>query len=389
MLSGIAVGAVCGILWPSVARVAGPVGDAFLNLIFVLVVPLVFFSVSLSLCRLRSGGKLGTVVGRMVVVFVLMWLLYCLITYPSTLIFSLTGDGPTLLPSASGEAGEAVRLGGNFAAAVSVDNFPNLFSKYNLLPLIIFSALLGLGVSMAGEKGASFRAFLESGEEVISQTLNLVMYAAPVGLGCYMADTLAGEGLGMAGGYMRVLLLYCALTLFFFFIVNPLLVRVTHGRAALKAFWQNILPPSLTAVATASSAAAMPGNIEAARRMGVDRDVADTVVPLATNLLKAGSVCGGVLKAVFAMMLGGMDYAGLGPGLTCIGIAILAGAVTGAVVNGGVTGGVLVCSMLGLADPAIVGAVTIVGTLFDIPATLLNSQANVVAAVLVDRRRAD
>ena len=110
MLSGIAVGAVCGILWPSVARVAGPVGDAFLNLIFVLVVPLVFFSVSLSLCRLRSGGKLGTVVGRMVVVFVLMWLLYCLITYPSTLIFSLTGDGPTLLPSASGEAGEAVLL---------------------------------------------------------------------------------------------------------------------------------------------------------------------------------------------------------------------------------------------------------------------------------------
>lgn len=387
MLAGIAIGAVCGVLWPAVSAVAGPVGDAFLNLIFVLVVPLVFFSVSLSLCRLRSGGSLGRVVGRMAVVFVAMWVLYCLITYPSTLIFNLLGDGPAQAAASSREIASPVRLGSNFAAAVSVDDFPNLFSKFNLLPLIIFSALLGVGVSMAGEKGQPFRAFLESGAEVVSQTLNLVMYAAPLGLGCYMADTLAREGLQMAGGYMRVLLLYCGLTLLFFFVVNPLLVRFARGREGLRAFWRLILPPSLTAMATASSAAAMPGNIEAARRMGVDGDIADTVVPLATNLLKAGSVCGGVLKAVYAMMLGGLAYAGFGPGLACIGIAILAGAVTGAVVNGGVTGGVLVCSMLGLADPAIVGAVTIVGTLFDIPATLLNSQANVVAAVLVDKRR--
>lgn len=371
MLAGIAIGAVCGALWPSVSVVAGPVGDAFLNLILLLVVPLVFFSVSLSLCRLRSGGKLGSVIVRMAVVFVIMWLIYCLITYPSTLIFNLLGDeAPTVSPAEEGTGGS-----------------PSFISRINLLVVIVISALIGIGVSMAGEKGKPFEAFLESGSEVISQTLNLVMYAAPLGLGCYMADMLASQGLQMAGGYMRVLLLYCGLTLLFFFVVNPLLVRITHGRDALRAFWRHILPPSLTAMATASSAAAMPGNIEAVRRMGVDGDIADTVVPLATNLLKAGSVCGGVLKAVFAMMLGGMAYAGLGPGLICIGIAILAGAVTGAVVNGGVTGGVLVCSMLGLADPAIIGAVTIVGTLFDIPATLLNSQANVVAAVLVDKRR--
>ena len=421
LLTGVIAGAVLGAIWPEVDVVAGPVGDAFINILFVLVVPLVFFSVTLAWCRMCSGHSLGRTLARMLAVFVLMWVVFGVISYIGTLLYDISGevnraglssgsvlngisgtgpvtsasDGPDSLPAMSSMFGDlpsgsdvvaSSARGGGFASAVSVRDFPELFSKLNLLPLIVFSSLLGVGIYAAGEKGRPLYVLLDSCNEVTAKTMDILMKVAPLGLGCYIASTIAREGLHVIGGYMRFVLLYCALTVVLFFVVNPALIFFVRGKSMVRSFWRNIIPPSLTALATSSSAAAMPGNINAAKRMGVDADVADCVVPLATNLLKAGSVVAGVLKVVFAMNAAGMPSAGFVPALTCCGIAVLAGAVTGAVVNGGVTSGVLICSMLGIADPGISAALMILGTLVDIPATLLNSQSNVVAAALVDGR---
>lgn len=386
LLACLIVAGVCGALWPDAARVVKPVGDIFLNLLFVLVVPMVFFSVTMSFVKMRTSGSCGSVLARAGIAFVLLWVLAGALAYLSGLIASPLGpdfNTEGVIPEDC--LTEAKKGADAIVGSLSVSDFPMLFSKFSLLPLIIFSALLGLGVAAAGEKGTAFSAFLEAGSEVSVKTMGILMKAAPVGLGCYFASTIANMGGQLLGGYLRVFVIYCCTAVVMFFVVNPLLVLLAKGRTGLRNFWRHILPPTLTALATSSSTVAMMGNVEAAKGTGVSDSVAESIVPLSTNLLKAGSVINGVYKVMFLMLLTGGSYLSLSGALTCIGCAIIAAVVSGAVTNGGITGEILICTLMGV-DPAMVGIVMIIGTICDVPATVINSQSNVVAAVLADKK---
>lgn len=384
MIAGVMAGAAVGALWPSAAHFVKPVGDIFLNLLFALVVPMVFFSISLAFFRMKARKQIGSVLLRTLLSFAVIWLCCGLLSYLSTLLVNPLGDfalgqGAELK---SGSAG-----GGNaLTEALSVSDFPQLFSKFHLLPLIIFSALIGLGAACASEKGERAASFFDSGNEVVIKTMKVLMYAAPLGLGCYFADTIAVIGSGLLEGYLRILIIYCVLAAILLFIVFPLIVRLARGRENVKSFFTHIIPPTVTSLATASSSVAMPGNIEAAENMGIDRSVAQSVVPLATNLLKGGSVALDVIKVVFLMTLCGQATNGLLPAAGITGIAILSALVSGAVTNGGVTGELLICTLLGVR-PEMAGIIMIIGTIADIPATLVNSQSTVIAAAIVDKRK--
>lgn len=387
LIAGILVGGTCGAVFGPAASVVKPVGDIFLNLLFSLVVPLVFFSISSSVCRLQSGGKVGKVLAWMVVVFLGMSVIAATLGYLACLVVNpLKGVDAAAILGSSSAVGEHLSsgIGQALVSSLSVNDFPLLFSKSNLLPLIIFSALVGVGTSLAGEKGRSFAALLESGTEVVIKVMNVIMYAAPIGLGCYFADTVASLGPQIIGGYLRVFVVYCVIALVLFFVINPAYILLCGGKQAFLNFWAHILPPSLTAIATCSSAAAMPGNIEAAKKMGLRPSIAEAVIPLGTNLHKDGTVMGEAIKVVFLLLLFGQGIASPASALQIIGIAVLAAAVMGAVPNGGMTGEILTCTLLGL-DPSFAGVIIIIGTIIDIPATLLNSSSNVVAAILVDR----
>lgn len=384
MLAGVIAGALVGALWPAAAHFVKPAGDIFLNLLFALVVPMVFFSISLAFFRLKARKQVGRLLLRTVAAFAILWLACGIISYISTLVCNPLGNFTADTGAVFGESPES---GGNaLTSALSVSDFPELFSKFHLLPLIIFSALIGLGTACAGTKGAAFAGFLDSGNEVIIKAMGVLMKVAPIGLGCYFADTIAVIGGGLLEGYLRIFCIYCALTAIFVLVIFPLIILLVRGRDGLKAFVRNIIPPSVTALASASSSVAMPGNIEAAEETGIDESVAQSVVPLATNLLKAGSVALDVIKVVFLMTLCGQVTVGLGPAASIIGMAILSALVSGAVTNGGVTGELLICSMLGI-KPEMAGIIMIIGTIADIPATLVNSQATVVTAALADTRK--
>lgn len=384
MIAGVMAGAAVGALWPSAAHFVKPVGDIFLNLLFALVVPMVFFSISLAFFRMKARKQIGSVLLRTLLSFAVIWLCCGLLSYLSTLMVNPLGDF-TLGQGAELKSGSTG--GGNaLTEALSVSDFPQLFSKFHLLPLIIFSALIGLGAACAGEKGERAASFFDSGNEVVIKAMKVLMYAAPLGLGCYFADTIAVIGSGLLEGYLRILIIYCVLAAILLFIVFPLIVRLARGRENVKSFFTHIIPPTVTSLATASSSVAMPGNIEAAEKMGIDRSVAQSVVPLATNLLKGGSVTLDVIKVVFLMTLCGQTTAGLLPAAGIIGIAILSALVSGAVTNGGVTGELLICTLLGVR-PEMAGIIMIIGTIADIPATLVNSQSTVIAAAIVDKRK--
>ena len=378
LIAGLVVGGLCGVLFPQATHAIKPLGDIFLNLLFVLVVPLVFFSVAMAFSRLHTGGGTARVLVRTVFAFASLWLVCGILSYLSTLVINPLGDASGI--SSPECSVQPKNWSEALTGALSVPDFPMLFSKGSLLPLIVFSALLGTGVALTGEKGKPFAEFIQSGNAITAKTMSLLMKAAPIGLGCYFAGTIASVGGHLLGGYMRVFIIYWVLTLIVVLGLFPAIIRIARGRGSVRDWFKHILPPSLTAMATESSSVAIPGNIEAACGMGIDENVAETVVPLGTNLLKAGSVIGDVLKITFLLSLCGQTASPV----LCILLAILASVVTGAVVGGNVTGELLICTMLGL-PPEMVGIIMIIGTIIDIPATLVNSQSTVVAAAITDR----
>ncbi len=393
LLAGIALGALCGAFWPAAAHAVKPVGDLFLNLIFVMIVPLVFFSTASSICKLRGSGMLGRTVLAILAVFLGMSLVAAIVGLLGTARVSLVL--PTEWDIVSGAAAEGagygtVPMGEAIVGALTASDFSLLLSKEHMLALVIFSALFGYAVGAAGEKGAAMERFILSGSEVMMKMVSLVMVLAPIGLGCYFAHTIASVGASLLGGYLRVLLLYLALTLLFFFVINSLYVFCAgegglRGRLeTLKRYWIHIWEPSATAAGTVSSAATMPCAMAASKRMGVAPEIAESVIPLGTNIHKDGSVLGAVFKIVFLMALCGRPFGGAGTVLAIVGVALLEAVVLSAVPSGGLTGEVFICSVMGF-PPEMVGIIVVIGTLIDIPATLLNVNGNVVASLLVDR----
>lgn len=368
MVGAIALGAVIGVLWKEAAAVLKPVGDIFMELLFVLVIPMVFFSVTNSFNGMMRSGSLWRTLLRTFGAFALIWVAGAVVAYSGGLVVNPLGEG--------------LEPGSGNPVNTPAPYIPQFFSKFNLLPLILFSALLGTGVAALGDRLEPFSRFLEKGEAVVLRALDILMKGAPVGLGCYFAGTTASFGSDILRGYLRVALVYCAVFTIMFFLVCPLMVALKGRKVGL--FWRSIARPSVIALATSSSSAAIPSNIEAARKIGVADGVAETVIPIATNLLKAGSVMCSVYKVMFLILLSGGTVATFPAALTCIGVSILSAIVSGAVTNGGISGDILICSLLGM-DPSSVGIIMVIGTILDIPATVLNSQSTVVAAILSDK----
>ena len=119
--------------------------------------------------------------------------------------------------------------------------------------------------------------------------------------------------------------------------------------------------------------------------MGANTIIADSIVPLGTNLNKNGSLLCDVIKVIFAMVFLGMNIHSFSGAVIIIGIAFLASIVVGAVPSGAITSEMLICSMLGCTDPTMVAILVVIANIIDIPATLLNATGNVVSPLVISK----
>lgn len=214
--------------------------------------------------------------------------------------------------------------------------------------------------------------------------VQFIMYLAPVGLGCYFAAIIGDLGSQIIGSYVRVIVLYIGIALFYFIVMNTVYALLTGGKYSLRSFWRNITQPAVTAIATCSSAASIPVNLKATKDMGVPNDIAETVIPLGANTHKDGSVIGGVFKIAFLYGVFNRDITGIDNMITIILCAFLVGAVMGAIPGGGMIAEVLIVTILGFPLEA-VPLIIVISTIIDMPATLLNSSGNTVSAMMVTR----
>ncbi|AKH90322.1 dicarboxylate/amino acid:cation symporter [Edwardsiella tarda] len=387
LLLGILIGGLAGVLFGERATLVQPIGELFLNLMFVVIVPLVFLSIAASIAEMRQMSRLGKIMGTVFSVFIATALFAALIGFTGTHLFNPFHNVDTQALIAHLPAAPQVQsrgLGEVIVSTFTVPDFLQLFTKSNLLPLIVFAILFGLATALSGEQGQPIAQFLSAGTAVILKMVKIIMYAAPLGLGCYFAATVGALGPQIIHGYLNAFLLYLVLTVIYFFGANTLYAFIAGGRPAIRLFWGNVFTPAITAIATASSAACIPVNLVASKKMGVPADIAETVIPLGANTHKDGSVIGGIIKIVFLFTLFGRDMSDPMSIAAIISVAFLVGAVMGAIPSGGMTGELMICAVFGFS-PELVGTIMIISTIIDIPATLLNSTGNTVCAMLVTR----
>jgi Na+/H+-dicarboxylate symporter len=381
LVGSIAAGMALGLVAPEAARALRPLGDLFLNLIFMAIVPLVFFTVSSSIAATAGTGK----VTRISLAMLLVFLVTSVVAAVTGLLFMLAAQ-PS--PGAGLELAQPPRqevpsLFAQVVATFTVPDFPELLSRRAMLPLIVFAAAVGVATTRLGEKGEAFGRVLSSGAQVFTRLIGYVMYVAPAGLFAYFAATVVDTGERLATAYLGVFWAYYAFALAYFVFGFSAYAFAAGKAPGLRRFWSSMLKPSLTAAGTCSSMATMPVNMEAALEMGVPRDVRDVVIPLGAAVHKDGSVIGGVVKILFLLSVFQLHLDATTLALV-VGTAVLVGVVMGAIPSGGMIGEMLILSVFGFPLEAL-PLIAVISVIIDPAATLLNATGDNVAAMMVTR----
>ncbi|MBR3613887.1 MAG: dicarboxylate/amino acid:cation symporter [Clostridia bacterium] len=390
LIAAIIVGAIVGIVFQEKAAVLSPLGDIFLNALLVIIVPLIFFNITTAITKMESPKRMGKIIGIIVLVFLLMSLVSVFVGFGTTFKTELVSveDGKQIRASLEEEAEveeEELNLLQRTASLLTVNDLPKLFSKDNVTALLVASIIFGVAVRMSGEKGEEVKKFLESANVVIENVLKIVMYYAPIGLGCYMASMVGSFGATIAIGYAKTFVLYLVVSITFYLVFYTIYAFIAGGKKGVKAFWKNAIPPTLTALATCSSAASIPVNVTAAKKMGVPADIAETTVPLGTSFHKDGTIIGSMFKIMFLVALFGVQMTTAADILGMLGIALVANLLVTAVpIGGGTISEMFIISMMGF-PVASLPILTIIATIIDAPATVLNSVGDSAASMLVAR----
>ena len=389
LVGAIIIGVLVGLIFKEDANALAPLGDVFINMLLVIIVPLIFLTITSSISKMSSPKRLGKIMFTTIITFVVTSIVAVVVGFITTYSINLVNvDDADLIKSTLVEeevVEEELSILERTIDVLTVDSFNDLLTTDNLIALLVFSILFGLAVNMAGEKGEPVKKILESLNEVIMKLLKIIMYYAPIGLGCYAASLVGTFGSSIAVGYLKTFIVYTVVAVLFYFIVYTIYAFIAGGREGIKRFWKNILPATVTSIVTCSSAASIPVNSMCAKNIGVSDDIAETVVPLGTSFHKDGSIIGSVFKVMFLVCLFGTNidsFGGIGKVLLVSLVATLL--VTAVPIGGGTISEMMIITMMGYSAGAL-PILTIIATIIDPPATMLNVVGDSASSMLVAR----
>jgi len=295
LVAGLLIGAYA----PEFAQSLKPFRTLFLNGIKCIVAPLIFSSIVIGIASAGSVGSLGRTGFRAIVYFELATTFALAIG----LLFAnwvRPGDGISVVHdvtnSLSTVAHTKVTFGG-FVEHLLPSNFAEAIVKGDVLQVVIFSVLFGMGVMMAGEKGAPMLAFCQSMNDVMFRFTAIVMTLAPLGVGASIASSVAENGVQVILPLLKLVgTLYFAL---FVFGVCVLIPALLYSRVKIGAFWREIRPCFFLAFATSSSESAYPLALQSLNKIGIPRRISSFVLPLGYSFNLDGSTLHLALASVF------------------------------------------------------------------------------------------
>ena len=385
LLGAIIVGAIVGLIFGEDATVLSPFGDIFINLMFVVIVPLIFLTITSAIIKMENPKRIGKIMSRIVIVFVIASVISALIGLVSTYSFKLvdTNTSANVMELLDDESTIDTDLSilERTVELLTVNDFNTLLSRNNIIALLVFSIIFAFALRKSGEKADPVKKVILGLNDVVINIVNIIMYYAPIGLGCYFAALIGTYGQSIAVGFLKTFIIYTVVCVFIYVVVYSIYALIAGGKKGLKSYWAHIVPPTVTALATCSSAACIPVNVKSTKEIGVADDIAEATIPMGTSFHKDGSVVGSVFKIMFLVYLFGTT-----PSVgTVLGVALLATLLITAVpVGGGTISEMFILTLMGYPAAAL-PILTIIATVIDAPATVLNVVGDSASSMLVNR----
>ena len=381
LLGAIFIGSIVGIQMGEKATVFKPFGDLFINGMFMVVVPLVFVTISSSIAGMNDMKRLGKILKTMLITFVGTGMVAAVYVFITVKVFPPAEGVSLAMPAA--EALKPFQTGDQIVAAITVTDFPELISRKNTLPLIIFSIVFGICTNMIGEKGKVIAKGLDALSEVFLKIVGLLMYYAPIGLGAYFAALIGEHGKELLGSYARAMAVYYPLCLVYMFTAFPLYAWISGGMEGVRRL-KYVVSPAVTAVASQSSIATLPVNLEACEKIGVPKDIREIILPIGATAHMDGTVLSSILKISFLFGIFQVPFEGAGTYASALLLSIAGGVVMSGVPGGGLIGEMFIVTMYGFPAEAFPIIATI-GYLVDPFATMINASGDTIASMLVTR----
>ena len=254
LLLAIIIGAIVGIIFKEDAKVLSPLGDIFINLLLVVIVPLVFLTITTSIAKMSTPKRLGKIMITTIVAFLVTSIVAVIVGFITTYNIDLVKpeDTAKITSTLVNEEmkNEDLSILERTADVLTVKSFNDLLTTDNLIALLVFSILFGLALNGTKEKGEPVRKILESLNEVIMKLVGIIMYYAPIGLGCYFAALVGTFGSSIAVGYLKTFVVYAIVAVLYFIIVYTIYAYIAGKKEGVKRFWKNIIPAMVTSLAT-------------------------------------------------------------------------------------------------------------------------------------------
>lgn len=383
LLFALFIGAVFGVIAPDLAIKLKPIGSIFLNLLFMIIVPLVGISVMSSIAKMTDLNKLGKVLILVLIISIVMAILPALGIIGLAQIFDPSQGVVIDLTKEF----TADNKGMDFVSMFTTDDFSGLLSKSNILALIVMSIIAGIAIGQSGEKGQTIAHLLDCANEVVMKIVSIIMKAAPIGLGAFFAATMASQNTALLHSFGGAIGLFFVASIAYFIVGSTLYSYIAGGKKAVSAFWSNSIAPIATSLGTSSSLGSLPVTIQAAKKMALKEELVDICLPLFVNLNKGGAAMTAALKVVFICAILGIPFT-FDMFLMTVVIAVLSAIIVGGVPGGAFLGDIFIVTTLGLPLEAI-PMLIVIGATTDAPATMLNVVNDLNATQLVQKFMGD
>ena len=381
MIVGIVAGCIVGAVWPG-ATALEPIGTIFINMMFCVVVPMVFVSISSAIANMKSARRAGKVMGTTIITFCVTAAIAAVIMYIIARCIPLVvGEYPT----AEGEVGDTLGIADMIINFFTKPDFTELFSRRAILPLIVAAVLFGFGIQLNGGPKTKTAQLLEDLNGCLMKVVKIITYYAPIGFFGFFAYLVASYGPELIGDYGRTLIIYYVLCFAYMFAFFPIYARFGGGKGAVKMMFSKLFRPAAVSFGTCSSVATIPTNMEVAEETGISKDVSDIVLPLGATMHMDGSAMSAIIKVAFLFGMFGQDFS-TGRAILAIIVAVFSSVAMSGIPGGGGTGELVLCTIFFPDQLAVAYPIALaLGNLVDPPATMVNAAGDYVACYVVSR----
>ncbi|MFG6494911.1 C4-dicarboxylate transporter DctP [Fictibacillus sp. UD] len=337
VLTAIAVGVLVGLIWPEVGKQMKPVGDTFINAVKMVIAPIIFLTIVLGIAKMGDMKKVGKVGGKAFIYFEIVTTLALVIGLVVVNVLK-PGAGLDFDKLEKGDVSQYTSEEGGkidwieFVTHIVPSNMVDAFAKGDILQVLFFSILFGVGLTALGDKGKIIIEFFDKLLNVFFKIVGYIMKAAPLGAFGAMAFTIGNYGLESLVPLGKLMVAVYTTMFFFVFIVLNLICKM-YGFSLWK-YLKFIKDELLIVLGTSSSESVLPRMMNKMEKFGCSKSVVGLVIPTGYSFNLDGTSIYLSMAVVFLAQVFGIDLS-LTQQLTIIAVLMLTSKGAAAVTGGG------------------------------------------------------